>query len=136
MSCMKQNRMQQNRMQMGARSYPHGMANCNQRMPMQSRDQMCGCNGTAHMDNMQRVTRDENCGCGQTEQQENRACSDMNEFCRAENGKASVEHVDHMGPTMGYVPWQRWEDIYDMEKGLYQGTIFCNLDKPFKGGRV
>ena len=134
MSCMNQNRMQ-----MGARSYPQGMNGGNRRTSMQARDNMCGCNGTAStapMANAQRVTRNETCECGQTEQQVNRTCSDMNEFCRAENGKASVKQVDYMGPTMGYVPWQRWEEIYDMEKALYQGTIFCNLDKPFKGGRV
>ena len=107
-------------MQMGARSYPQGMTG----------------NRMAPMSNGQRSIRNENCECGQTEQQANRACSDMNEFCKAENGRASVQPVDHMGPTMGYIPWQRWEEIYDMEKGLCQGTIFPNLDKPFKGGRT
>ncbi len=149
MSCMNQNRMQ-----MGARSFPQNAVGCNRRPPMPNRDHMCGCNGTAPVTNTRCVVREERCGCGQKEQQVNRPCpekpcsdrpcpekpcpdrpcSDRNEFCRANNGKASLEHVDHMGPSMGYVPWQRWEEIYDMEKGLYRGTIFCNLDKPFKGG--
>lgn len=169
MSCMNQNRMQ-----MGARSFPQSAAGCNRRPPMPNRDHMCGCNGTtqrASVSNTRSVVREERCGCGQTEQQVNRPCSDRSsdrscpdrkcsdrssdkscsdrkcsdrtsdrlcsdrhEFCRANNGKASLDHVDHMGPAMGYVPWQPWEEIYDMEKGLYRGTIFCNLDKPFKGG--
>lgn len=43
------------------------------------------------------------------------------------------EHVDHMNPGMSYVPWQKWEEIYDMEKGFERGTIFCQLDKPYTG---
>ncbi len=43
------------------------------------------------------------------------------------------EHIDHMAPGMTYVPWQKWEDIYDMEKGFERGTIFCQLDKPYTG---
>lgn len=141
MSCMNQNRRQ-----MGARSFPQSAAGCNRRPPIQNRGHMCGCNETSQMapvTNTKCVVHEERCGCGQTEQQVNRPCSDRpsdrpcpdrNEFCRANNGKASLEHVDYMGPAMGYVPWQPWEEIYDMEKGLYLGTIFCNLDKPFKGG--
>jgi len=35
--------------------------------------------------------------------------------------------------AMAYVPWQTWRDIYDVEKALQRGTIFCELDKPFLG---
>lgn len=35
--------------------------------------------------------------------------------------------------AMAYVPWQTWRDIYDAEKALEHGTIFCELDKPFLG---
>ena len=35
--------------------------------------------------------------------------------------------------AMAYVPWQTWRDIYDTEKALKHGTIFCELDKPFLG---
>lgn len=34
---------------------------------------------------------------------------------------------------MAYVPWQKWQDIYDPGKGLESGTIFRELDKPFLG---
>ncbi len=35
---------------------------------------------------------------------------------------------------MAYVPWQTFGTIYDPCKGLSRGTIFPELDKPFKGG--
>lgn len=37
--------------------------------------------------------------------------------------------------AMAYVPWQKWKDIYDFDKGLCTGTIFHELNKPFEGGR-
>ena len=35
--------------------------------------------------------------------------------------------------AMAYVPWQKWQDIYEPCKGLEHGTIFRELDKPFLG---
>ena len=35
--------------------------------------------------------------------------------------------------AMAYVPWQTWRNIYDAEKALCQGTIFQELDLPFRG---
>lgn len=35
--------------------------------------------------------------------------------------------------AMAYVPWQMWRNIYDAEKGFSCGTIFEELDKPFRG---
>ena len=32
-----------------------------------------------------------------------------------------------------HVPWQTWEDTYDVHKGLECGTIFPVLNKPFYG---
>ena len=32
-----------------------------------------------------------------------------------------------------YAPLQEWRDLYDEEKGLAQGTLFSELDKPFLG---
>lgn len=34
---------------------------------------------------------------------------------------------------MAYVPWQKWQQPYDYEKGLEVGTIFPDLDLPFLG---
>lgn len=35
--------------------------------------------------------------------------------------------------AMAYVPWQEWRALYEVEKGFHRGTIFEELDKPFKG---
>ena len=36
---------------------------------------------------------------------------------------------------MAYVPWQTWQGIYDKDKALVRGTVFSELDKPFKGAK-
>ncbi len=36
--------------------------------------------------------------------------------------------------AMSYVPFQRWNTTYPLEKALQRGTIFPDLDLPFKGG--
>ena len=36
---------------------------------------------------------------------------------------------------MAYVPWQKFKDLYEPERGLHAGTIFMELDKPFTGRR-
>ena len=51
--------------------------------------------------------------------------SDKNDFDK---------HLDHLPIGMAYVPRQQWRDIYDNGKALMRGTIFAELDKPFKGG--
>ncbi len=35
--------------------------------------------------------------------------------------------------AMAYVPWQVWRCPYEAEKGFQCGTIFEDLNKPFKG---
>ncbi|MCI8506363.1 MAG: spore coat associated protein CotJA [Lachnospiraceae bacterium] len=37
--------------------------------------------------------------------------------------------------AMGYVPWQQWECTYPLNRGLFIGTVFPSLDKPFMIGR-
>lgn len=43
---------------------------------------------------------------------------------------------DHFPVGMTYVPWQTWNQIYDFDKALQQGTLFPELDKPFIGRRA
>lgn len=40
-----------------------------------------------------------------------------------------------LSPAMAYVPWQYWDQTYDLEKALQCGTIFPELNKPFSGKR-
>ena len=35
--------------------------------------------------------------------------------------------------AMVYSPYQEWQNIYNGEKALENGTIFAELDKPFMG---
>lgn len=35
--------------------------------------------------------------------------------------------------AMAYVPWQHWDKTYDFDKALCVGTIFPELDMPFRG---
>ena len=45
----------------------------------------------------------------------------------------NCECLDELPLAIAYVPWQKWQKIYDAEKGLYRGTIFQELDLPFLG---
>lgn len=62
-----------------------------------------------------------------------RTMDDCDKMKKEDDCNKMKEHVDHMNPGMSYVPWQKWEEIYDMEKGFEKGTIFCQLDKPYVG---
>lgn len=35
--------------------------------------------------------------------------------------------------AMAYVPMQTWQNLYEYDKGLMRGTVFEDLDLPFKG---
>ena len=41
----------------------------------------------------------------------------------------------HVSLAMMYVPYQRFENLYDEEKALAAGTLFAELDLPFYGGK-
>lgn len=41
--------------------------------------------------------------------------------------------------AMAYVPWQQFRDLYESDEALHWGTIFRELNKPFRtcaGGRL
>ena len=39
----------------------------------------------------------------------------------------------HVSLAMMYVPFQRFQNLYEPEKALKQGTLFADLDLPFYG---
>lgn len=47
--------------------------------------------------------------------------------------KTVKDRLEGMPLAMAYVPWQRWQNIYDAEKGFCNGTIFQELNLPFCG---
>lgn len=49
------------------------------------------------------------------------------------NDKAGYDELRGMPLAMAYVPWQEWCSLYEADKGFCRGTIFEELDKPFRG---
>jgi len=41
----------------------------------------------------------------------------------------------HVSLAMMYVPYQRFENLYEPDKALERGTLFKDLDLPFYGGK-
>ena len=63
-------------------------------------------------------------------QQQNQQQNQSQTVRRAENLEGDAFPI-----AMAYVPWQCWTQIYQPEKALQRGTLFCQLDKPFTGRR-
>lgn len=60
-----------------------------------------------------------------------RDCRNQGEMsCAVED---NYDSLSGMPLAMAYVPWQMWRRIYDVEKGFCCGTIFEELNKPFRG---
>ena len=49
--------------------------------------------------------------------------------------RCEKDPLRHLALAMAYVPWQLWDQTYNLEKALQVGTIFPELDKPFLGKR-
>lgn len=47
----------------------------------------------------------------------------------------SKDPLHGMALAIAYVPWQHWNQTYELKKALQVGTIFPELDKPFLGKR-
>ena len=58
---------------------------------------------------------------------------DMREMRDTKDTRNSRDFLDDMPLAMAYVPWQKWQNIYDAEKGFHHGTIFQELHLPFEG---
>ena len=57
----------------------------------------------------------------------------LNEFVGLE--QPCNNHIDDMKGmpiAMAYVPWQKWQMIYEPKEALKRGTIFKELDLPFE----
>lgn len=51
------------------------------------------------------------------------------------SGNTGTDCLSNLSIAMAYVPMQRWNQVYDMSRGLTRGTIFPELDLPFVMGR-
>ena len=62
----------------------------------------------------------------------NKPSCGCNSNCDADSSLYN-DPLNGMAVAIGYVPWQQWCKVYDLCKGLQQGTIFPSLDLPFYG---
>lgn len=83
--------------------------------------------------------RCQKCGCNKTpapSMPQNNGC--MKDCCKKNNG-CDADSSMHNDPLcgmpigIGYVPWQQWEEIYDVCNALKAGTMFPSLNLPFYG---
>lgn len=51
----------------------------------------------------------------------------------AEKDRRYCHGVDQCPLAMAYVPWQQWEQPYELNVSLQRGTIFPSLDLPWEG---
>ena len=49
--------------------------------------------------------------------------------------RSRMEMLEGLPLAMGYVPWQHYDQTFDLCKGLKMGTIFPELCLPFCGVR-
>jgi len=61
--------------------------------------------------------------------------SRMQTCMQSESGGCRRDPLYQLPLAMAYVPWQRWNQTYELEKALSCGTIFPELNKPFFGKR-
>lgn len=40
---------------------------------------------------------------------------------------------DELPLAQATIGMQKWREIYERDKALMRGTLFCELDKPFRG---
>ena len=95
---------------------------CERRMP-ERRDNEC-CN-----ERRMPERRGNEC-CNERRMPERRETREEREGCECRHRKDKLEG---MPLAMAYVPWQKWCEIYDVCEGFRRGTIFRELDMPFKG---
>ena len=76
--------------------------------------------------------------CGSTNSYDRNTCNTAGGYTplrrnvRGVSGGCDTPHTpQHL--AMVYSPYQEWKDIYCAEKALMNGTLFAELDKPFKG---
>ena len=85
----------------------------------------CGCGNKPSMPDCgcKEMPMESDCGCASIPRRNNCRCGDKK------------EHMRHMPVGIGYVPMQKWEEMYDPATALCQGTAFPCLNLIFCGKR-
>jgi len=55
--------------------------------------------------------------------------------CDGQNGTIGWGISNHP-LSMVYAPWQNFDNLYDLDTALKQGTVFAELDLPFAGRSI
>lgn len=86
------------------------------------------------MQQAQRAAQENSCACAETSM--NNSCQNSPSH-RNDNDRMdrTADFMRDMPIGMSYVPMQHWRKIYAAEEGFSKGTIFAELDFPFKYGR-
>lgn len=110
---------------------PTTMPDCQRRTP-----EPCGCHNPEPCE----CHKPEPCGCHKPEpcechKPEPCGCHKP-EPCGCHKPDSCGCHYDALEDfpiAMAYVPWQKWQNLYESCKGFQRGTIFKDLSKPFLG---
>ena len=74
--------------------------------------------------------RNDNCGCADTRDARSGDCDKDDHHHCEENG------IEGRSLAMVYAPVQCFHELYDMQTGLNRGTVFRELDLPFRGDGI
>ena len=74
-------------------------------------------------------------GAGKVESKTSCCARSMDMMPQQNNDKCNVPRAK-CSLAMAYVPWQKWEKMYDDETALTMGTAFPSLNLPFCGRGV
>lgn len=76
------------------------------------------------------------CGCDAKRESKNCGCGCEGNCCDCEKKDRkcvmnAMRATECMPLGMAYIPYQEFESLYEWDKAFCQGTLFCDLDKPF-----
>ena len=86
------------------------------RAPQQCMPEPCGCQAKPRYLGEQHMPE-----CGAPKHREHEGCGRRNDA------------LSDFPLAMAYVPWQKWQNVFDPCKGFTRGTIFEDLSKPVHG---
>ena len=96
----------------------------------------CGCGNKTVMPDCgcKEMQMKSDCGCGEMSMKSDCSCASVSRRSNCDCGDKN-EHMRHMPVGIGYVPMQKWEEMYDPATALCQGTSFPCLNLIFCGKR-
>ena len=87
--------------------------------------------------NREKVYRKDNIPCRKDDspcRKDDTPCRKDDMPCRKDDTPCSCKMPLYKPLAIAYVPWQIFDELYDVKKSLCTGTVFPCLDKPFMAG--